>query len=141
MSVTVRALQERAARALPAGYVEESGGWWLRHAPDCSWWVGTVLPHGGGATPGELDDRPVEDLLATSDALAVGALTSAPGVAGDRRGRGGGRGSCPRSLVWHGSIIGATSDTDHWSVCVTLARIRRLGAAHPDTTTYERQDR
>jgi GNAT superfamily N-acetyltransferase len=44
---TVRGLQERAARALPAEHVEDAGGWWLRHAPNCSWWVGTVLPHGG----------------------------------------------------------------------------------------------
>ncbi|GAA2985629.1 GNAT family N-acetyltransferase [Streptosporangium longisporum] len=42
----VRGLQERAARALPAEHVERLGGWWLRLAPDCSWWVGTVLPHG-----------------------------------------------------------------------------------------------
>lgn len=42
----VRKLQERAARALPAEQVEDVGGWWLRHALGCSWWVGTVLPHG-----------------------------------------------------------------------------------------------
>jgi GNAT superfamily N-acetyltransferase len=42
----VRQLQERAARALPAEEVERLGGWWLRHAPSCSWWVGSVLPHG-----------------------------------------------------------------------------------------------
>lgn len=45
---TVRDLQERAARALPAEHVENAGGWWLRHAPNSSWWVGTVLPHGDG---------------------------------------------------------------------------------------------
>jgi N-acetylglutamate synthase len=56
-NATVRALQERAARALPAEYVEEAGGWWLRHAPNCSWWVGTVLPHGDDAPPGELERR------------------------------------------------------------------------------------
>ena len=49
----VRGLQERAARALPAEHVEDAEGWWLRHAPSCSWWVGTVLPH-GSATSGEL---------------------------------------------------------------------------------------
>ena len=49
----VRGLQERAARALPAEQVELAGGWWLRHSPGCSWWVGTVLPHDGGG-PGEL---------------------------------------------------------------------------------------
>jgi N-acetylglutamate synthase len=49
----VRGLQERAARALPAEHVEDVEGWWLRHAPSCSWWVGTVLPH-GDAGPGEL---------------------------------------------------------------------------------------
>ena len=42
----VRGLQERAARALPGDRVEMVGGWWLRHAPSCSWWAGTVLPHG-----------------------------------------------------------------------------------------------
>jgi GNAT superfamily N-acetyltransferase len=42
----VRDLQERSARALPAGHVERTGGWWLRHAPGCSWWAGSVLPHG-----------------------------------------------------------------------------------------------
>ncbi|WP_271221728.1 GNAT family N-acetyltransferase [Streptosporangium carneum] len=57
-SETVRGLQERAARALPAEHVEDVGGWWLRHAPNCSWWVGTVLPH-GDAGPGELVRRVV----------------------------------------------------------------------------------
>jgi ribosomal protein S18 acetylase RimI-like enzyme len=52
----VRELQERAARALPAERVERDGGWWLRHAPGCSWWVGSVLPH-GAATPGGLVRR------------------------------------------------------------------------------------
>jgi ribosomal protein S18 acetylase RimI-like enzyme len=54
----VRGLQERAARALPAEHVKDVDGWWLRHAPGCSWWVGTVLPH-GDATPGELVRRVV----------------------------------------------------------------------------------
>jgi hypothetical protein len=56
---TVRGLQERAARALPAEQVEDVDGWWLRHAPSCSWWVGTVLPH-GDAGPGGLVRRVVE---------------------------------------------------------------------------------
>jgi N-acetylglutamate synthase len=41
----IRGLQERAARALPAQHIEDADGWWLRHAPRCAWWVGTVLPH------------------------------------------------------------------------------------------------
>lgn len=45
-----------AARALPAEYVEHLDGWWLRLAPNCSWWVGTVLPH-GDAGPDELARR------------------------------------------------------------------------------------
>lgn len=49
----IRGLQEAAARALPAQLVEHSGGWWLRYPPGCSWWAGTVLPH-GDAEPGEL---------------------------------------------------------------------------------------
>lgn len=43
---TVRGLQERAARALPAEHVEHIGGWWLRRSASSSWWRGTVLPHG-----------------------------------------------------------------------------------------------
>jgi N-acetylglutamate synthase len=52
----VRGLQERAARALPATIIERVGGWWLRHAPDRPWWVGTVLPHGDGS-PADLARR------------------------------------------------------------------------------------
>lgn len=50
----VRGLQERTARALPAPLVEHADGWWLRHAPGCAWWVGTVLPHGDGDLPGRV---------------------------------------------------------------------------------------
>lgn len=46
----VRSLQERAARALPAQHVEMVDGWWLRHAPGRSWWVGSVLPHSDSDT-------------------------------------------------------------------------------------------
>jgi GNAT superfamily N-acetyltransferase len=49
----VRGLQERAAHAQPAEQVEGFSGWWLRHAPNCPWWVGTVLPH-GDARPDQL---------------------------------------------------------------------------------------
>lgn len=42
----VRSLQERAAGALPAEYVERLGDWWLRRSATSSWWMGTVLPHG-----------------------------------------------------------------------------------------------
>jgi GNAT superfamily N-acetyltransferase len=45
-AVTVRSLQERAARALPAEHVEYVGDWWLRRSASSSWWRGTVLPHG-----------------------------------------------------------------------------------------------
>lgn len=55
---TVRGLQERAARALPAEHVEDVAGWWLRHGSRCSWWAETVLPH-GDAGPGELVRRVV----------------------------------------------------------------------------------
>lgn len=52
----VRGLQERAARALPAPYVTDLGGWRLRYAPGCAWWVGSVLPH-GDVGPDELAHR------------------------------------------------------------------------------------
>ncbi|MGH3714053.1 MAG: hypothetical protein ACRDT4_11420 [Micromonosporaceae bacterium] len=55
----VRGLQERAARALPAQHVEDVAGWWLRYAPGCAWWAGTVLPH-GEAGPVELLSRIIE---------------------------------------------------------------------------------
>lgn len=42
-------LQERAATAVPAEYGARAGEWWLRHAPGCSWWIGSVLPHGSGS--------------------------------------------------------------------------------------------
>ena len=45
-SETVRGLQERAARALPAEHVEQVGDWWLRRSATSSWWMATVLPHG-----------------------------------------------------------------------------------------------
>jgi N-acetylglutamate synthase len=48
-------LQERAARAVPAEYGMRAGQWWLRHAPGCSWWIGSVLPHGAGASRTELE--------------------------------------------------------------------------------------
>lgn len=48
----IQGLQERAARASPATTVEIAEGWWLRHAPGCAWWVGTVLPHGPSGPAG-----------------------------------------------------------------------------------------
>ncbi|MEU5994050.1 GNAT family N-acetyltransferase [Spirillospora sp. NPDC047418] len=56
---TVRALQERAARGQPAEHVVDADGWRLRLAPDCSWWIGTVLPH-GDTTPDDVKRRVVE---------------------------------------------------------------------------------
>ena len=53
---TVRGLQERVTRALPAEHVEHVGGWWLRHSTSSSWWTGTVLPH-GDARGAELERR------------------------------------------------------------------------------------
>lgn len=54
-----RGLQEKAARAQPAERVEVVEGWWLRHAPGCEWWVGTVLPHSEDDGPDELMGRVV----------------------------------------------------------------------------------
>ncbi|MEU6641520.1 hypothetical protein ABZ863_03130 [Saccharomonospora sp. NPDC046836] len=52
----VKSLLERTARALPAWHVADLDGWWLRHSPGCSWWVGTVLPH-SAASPEDLAKR------------------------------------------------------------------------------------
>ncbi|TMQ93682.1 GNAT family N-acetyltransferase [Actinomadura soli] len=78
----VRGLQERAARALPAEHVRDIDGWWLRHAPGCSWWVGTVLPHGEAASD-ELVRRVVqaEDFYAGRGADARFQVT--PGACPD----------------------------------------------------------
>ncbi|TDD26376.1 GNAT family N-acetyltransferase [Actinomadura sp. KC06] len=78
----VRGLQERAARALPAEHVRDIDGWWLRHAPNCSWWVGTVLPH-GEAPPDELVRKVVqaEDFYTGHDADARFQIT--PGACPD----------------------------------------------------------
>jgi ribosomal protein S18 acetylase RimI-like enzyme len=67
----VRGLQARAARALPADETKEVEGWWLRHAPDGPWWVGSVLPY-ADAKPGELDRRvaTAEHFYARRDATA-----------------------------------------------------------------------
>jgi len=72
----VKSLQERAARAQPAERVEHAGGWFLRLAPRCSWWVGTVLPH-GDADPDELLRRVVEteDFYAAHGAVPCFQIT------------------------------------------------------------------
>ncbi|MFL6113542.1 MAG: GNAT family N-acetyltransferase [Catenulispora sp.] len=75
-------LQERTARAVPAepGHDERVGGWWLRHAPGCSWWVGSVLPH-GGSSRAELAER-IEAAEAYSAARGIPTLIQmTPGAA------------------------------------------------------------
>lgn len=49
-----QSLQERAARAVPAAYQENAGGWWLRHADGSAWWTGSVLPHAAGDLTGRV---------------------------------------------------------------------------------------
>jgi GNAT superfamily N-acetyltransferase len=67
----LRGLQERAARALPAVSIKDVDGWWLRHAPGCSWWIGSVLPH-ADAGPSELLRRvaAAEEFYAARGAVA-----------------------------------------------------------------------
>lgn len=48
MTVPVRELQERAARAFPPEDEAHDGGWWLRHTTSPSWWLGATLPHDDG---------------------------------------------------------------------------------------------
>lgn len=82
--MTARGLQERTARALPAQRVEDADGWWLRHAPGCAWWAGTVLPH-REAGPDELVRRVAgaETFYATRGAVTRFQITP---------------GACPRGL-------------------------------------------
>ena len=75
----IRGLQERAARALPAQRVEDAQGWWLRHAPRCAWWVGTVLPH-GGAGPDDLVRRVARAETFYAAHRAVARFQITPGV-------------------------------------------------------------
>lgn len=79
----VRGLQERAARALPAERVEDAGGWRLRHAPGCSWWAGTVLPH-GDAGPDALLRRVVAAEEFYAGQGAVTRFQISPGVCPER---------------------------------------------------------
>jgi N-acetylglutamate synthase len=76
----VKGLQERAARALPAVRVEDAEGWWLRHAPRCPWWVGSVLPH-RDAGPDELVRRVVEAEKFYAIHGAVARFQLSPGAA------------------------------------------------------------
>jgi N-acetylglutamate synthase len=68
---TVRALQERAARAQPAERIEPARGWWLRHNARGAWWLGSVLPH-RDVGPDELRHRvaAAEAFYAAHDAVA-----------------------------------------------------------------------
>ncbi|MGK5741070.1 GNAT family N-acetyltransferase [Micromonospora sp. URMC 103] len=77
-----RDLQERAARALPAEHVTWVDGWWLRDAPRCSWWVGSVLPH-GPADPAHLPHRVVTAERFYADRGAVARFQICPGACPD----------------------------------------------------------
>ncbi|GAA1751437.1 GNAT family N-acetyltransferase [Streptomonospora arabica] len=57
---SVRALQERAARAQPAERIEVVGDWWLRHAPGRAWWLGAALPHGDAGAGGSEEAAALE---------------------------------------------------------------------------------
>lgn len=48
---SVRGLQERAARALPATVQQHRDGCWLRHTDSSMWWVGAALLHGPAQEP------------------------------------------------------------------------------------------
>jgi N-acetylglutamate synthase len=52
----VRDLQERAAQAFPAVWLDHLDGWWLRHVDGGAWWAGSVLPH-RDVVPVELPSR------------------------------------------------------------------------------------
>ncbi len=78
----LQSLQERAARAQPAESVRDLGGWKLRLAPGCSWWIGTVLPH-GAADPGEMARRVDLVELFYADRTTSVSFQITPGVCPD----------------------------------------------------------
>jgi N-acetylglutamate synthase len=78
----VRDLHARAARALPADETEELEGWWLRHAPDGPWWVGSVLPY-ADAPPGELGRRVATAEEFYADRGATARFQISPGAGPD----------------------------------------------------------
>lgn len=78
----VRDLHARAARALPADETEDVEGWWLRHAPDGPWWVGSVLPY-ADATPGELGRRVATAEEFYADRGATARFQISPGAGPD----------------------------------------------------------
>ncbi|MER7541458.1 GNAT family N-acetyltransferase [Spirillospora sp. NPDC127506] len=111
---SVKALQERAARAQPAERVEDVGGWWLRLAPECSWWVGTVLPH-GGAGPDDVRRRvaEAEEFYAARGAAPHFQIT--PRV-------------CPEGLD---GVLGARGYRRHSSVSLRVAPTARVAGRAP----------
>ncbi|MEH1166652.1 GNAT family N-acetyltransferase [Micromonospora sp. CPCC 205539] len=76
---TVRGLQERAARALPATTVKDCDGWWLRASPGCAWWVETVLPHADPA-PGDLVRRVISAETFCADRGVTTRFQMTPGA-------------------------------------------------------------
>jgi GNAT superfamily N-acetyltransferase len=117
-SELVRGLQERAARALPAEHVKDSDGWTLRHAPGCSWWIGTALPH-GATGPDDLLRRvaEAEQFYAAHGATARFQLTpgASPAALDPLLARRGYRRSGPISLQVAGiaATPAAAQLTDH----------------------------
>ncbi|WBB68030.1 GNAT family N-acetyltransferase [Micromonospora sp. WMMD812] len=122
-SELVRALQERAARAQPAAYVEEVGGWWLRHFPQGSWWLGSVLPH-GAVTADRLPERVVaaEDFYARRRAVARFQITP---------------GACPAGLD---ALLAERGYRRHSAMSLQVAPTARVVAQPPASTVRVRVD-
>lgn len=102
----IRALQERAARALPAQHVVDAAGWLLRHAPGPSWWIGSVLPHCGGDLAGRV--ARAEDFYAAHDAVARFQITP---------------GACPAGLD---ALLAARGYDEHTPVSLQIADTARI---------------
>jgi N-acetylglutamate synthase len=122
-SEMVRGLQERAARALPAEHIEDVEGWWLRHAPGCDWWVGTVLPH-GDAGPDELVRRVAraEEVYAGHGAAARFQITP---------------GACPEGLD---TLLAARGYRRESSMSLQVASTARVVEQAPTASLQVRLD-